>query len=198
MSDGHNEPTKKPKSAVSGCVVAVTALLALLIPVGYYSARRSQAELERKQQERRQRIVADVKSGRSDVMIWDAELLEMLVDDPQCVQTVTSIHFFMADLGDPRFRRVREFENVNTIGFYECGNADNVMVVAKDMASIESLFFEVTRISDGSLRSLPAFPNLKKVRLEQVVADETIDELNRLLPNVAVEAPFPASKEPKF
>ncbi|MBL7040429.1 MAG: hypothetical protein ISR77_17460 [Pirellulaceae bacterium] len=173
--------------------MAVTALLALLIPVGYYSARRSQAELEREQQERRLRTIAEIRSGRGDVMIWDAELLEMLVDDPQCVQTVTSIHFFMADLGDPRFRRVREFENVNNIGFYDCGNADNVIVAAKDMASIESLFFEVTRISSESLKSLAAFPNLKKVRFEQVVADETIDELSRLLPDVAVEAPFPAS-----
>ena len=201
MSDGYNEPAPRPKSAVSGCIVAVVvvaALFGLLITAGYYSAKRSQAEYERKQQERRLRAVADIRSGRGDVSISDAELLEMLADDPECVQTVTSIYFFMADLGVSRFQRVREFGNVNDIGFYDCRNADNVMVVAKDMASIESLFFEVTGISDESLQSLAAFPNLKKVRLEQVVADETIDELNELLPDVIVEAPFPASKELTF
>lgn len=104
----------------------------------------------------------------------------------------------MTDLADSRFRRLAELNNVVHVGFYECQNADNVLLVAKDMDSIQSIRFEATRISDQALRSLGEFPDLRKVHFEQVVADETIEWLNELLPNTTVETPFPASKEPQF
>jgi hypothetical protein len=137
-----------------------------------------------------------VKNGRTQAGVSDVILLEMLANDPQCVENITSIWFTMADLGDSRFVRLREFKNAKEIGFYDCDNADNIVDIAKDMDAVESLYFEVTQISPLSRQKLALFRNLKKVHFEQIVEDGVIDELEKLLPNVDVEAPYPASKEP--
>lgn len=145
----------------------------------------------------RSELVANVTSGCRDVLISDAKLLEMLLDAPLCRENVTSI-FFMVDLGDLRFRRVSEFPNFIVIGFYDCRNAGNVISVAKDLPTVESLFFEVTENSPRSMQSLAGFANLKKVHCEQVMPDAKTDELNELLPHVDVQTPWAESKEPEF
>ena len=145
----------------------------------------------------RAELVVNVTSGSRDVSNSDVELLEMLLDAPLCRENVTSIFFDTADLGDPRFRRVSEFPNVIVIGFYDCRNADNVIFVAKDMPTVESLFFEVTGSSHQSMQSLAGFANLKKVHFEQVMPNARIDELNELLPYVDVQTPWAETKEPE-
>jgi len=179
-------------SCVGAFAVAVGLVRAVLM-CAYVARKQLSEDIARDQQERRLRMFADVQSGRSDVSVSDAALIEMFANDPKCVETLTLVHFFAADLSDPRFRRVADLVNVNEMGFYDCENADNVLAVSKDMNSIQTLSFEVTRISDQSLRSLAEYPNLKKIRFEQVMADKTIAWLNELLPNVNVKAPYPAS-----
>jgi len=71
------------------------------------------------------------------------------------------------------------------------------MPAAQILPQLESLFIEVTLLSDASLELLAEFPRLKNVHFEQVVIDETIARLNELLPDVNVETPFPASRQPK-
>lgn len=191
----------RPDSRISGCVIAIlvaVVVVSALVCFAFFARQRSRAEFARQQHERRLRTVEAVKAGRTEVSVSDAELLAMLTDDAECAEKVTAIFFFMADLGDPRFRRVREFNNVKKIGFYDCRNADNMIAVGKEMPNVESLFFEVTGISDRSMQSLAEFPQLKKVRFEQVMPDATIDELKRLLPHVEVDAPWPESKELEY
>jgi hypothetical protein len=161
----------------------------------YRAATVSREEFLKNQLERRLQTVADAKAGRAQVTIDDAETLEMLARDPQCVANVTSVIFVMADLNDARFGRLKDLRNVTEVGFYECENVDNVLSVASEMGTVEELYFEVTRLSDESIQTLTKFPKLKKVRFEQVVADDTIDDLNKLLPNVDIETPYPASGE---
>jgi hypothetical protein len=163
-------------------------LLGLLVLALRFQTKRDQAVLEREQQERRERQVASVRGGSGNVDIRDGKMVEMLLDDPVCREAVTSIDFTMADLGDPRFRRVREFPNVTRVFFYCCDNADNVMSAARDMPAIESLFFEVTEISDESMRSLADFPCLKELHFEQVMPDARIEALHELVPDVEIEA----------
>ena len=102
----------------------------------------------------------------------------------------------MADVGGPEFARLDEFPSLTDVGFYDCSNADSLMPAASTLPQLESLFFEVTLLSDDSLELLAKFQRLKKVHFEQVMDDKTIAKLNELLPNVNVETPFPASQEP--
>ena len=191
--------SRRPK--VFGCAVAI-AVVSVLVVQAVTSVReankRSHAELERSRQKWRLVTVESVRNGRTQAGVSDVLLLEMLANDPQCVDTITSVWFHMADLVDPRFGRLREFKNAKEIGFYDCENADNIIDIAKEMDTVESLYFEVTRISPQSRQNLAQFRNLKKVHFEQIVDDGVIDELNKLLPNVNVEAPYPASKEPSI
>ena len=195
-----NRQIRRPAPGVKGCVIAIIVavfIVGALIVLAYFAIQRRDAEFARQRQERRLRAVEAVRAGRTLVSVNDGELLALLADDAECVKTVKFIYFSMADLSDPRFGRLNEFPNLKEVGFYDCSNADAVLTVAKKMNSVESLFFEVTAISDSSLEAIAEFPNLEKVHFEQVVPDETIKRLNSLLPNVNVETPFPASKEPK-
>jgi len=196
--DDNSLRSKRATSSCIGLITAAIAVLVTLVVLAYSARKHTQSEFARDQQERRRRMFADVKSGRSDVSVSDAALIELLANDPKCVEALTLIHFFAADLSDPHFRRVADLVNVNEMSFYCCGNADNVIAVAKDMKSLRSLSFEGTPVSDQSLESLAEFQSLKGVRFEQVMADETIAWLNGLLPNVKVKAPYPASKEPQY
>jgi hypothetical protein len=198
MPTVESQSVSRRTPATSGCFILVSiAAVALGVASSeiYYSGSVHKAEFVRRQQERRLEAVADVKAGRSQVLIYDVEMIEMLADDPQCIANVTSVVFVMADLSDAKFYRLKELRNVEEIGFYDCRNADNVLSVAKEMDSVQELFFEVTKISEQSIQSLAGFPNLKKVHFEQIVPDETIAKLNTLLPNANVETPYPASKE---
>ncbi|NLS91094.1 MAG: hypothetical protein GXX96_02800 [Planctomycetaceae bacterium] len=185
-----DDPATQPK-AWYGCLIllgAAALLAALLVFAISLKIKYDQAEWERRQQDRREEQIAYVRSGTTNVGISDGTLVEMLLDDSTCRGTVTSIDFIMADLGDPRFRRVREFPNVTRIFFYDCSSADNVMVAVRSMPRIEWLGFEVTGISDESMRSLAELPCLKEVRFEQVMPDAKIETLKQLLPNVKIEA----------
>lgn len=176
-------------------VMVAVVVVGALVSFAFLVRQQSLAEFARQQQQRRMRAVEAVRAGRTDVSVSDGELMAMLADDADCVKRITVIVFFMADLGDSRFTRVREFNNARELGFYDCRNADSVIAVAKEMSTVESLYFEVTRISDGSMQALAEFPQLKKVRFEQVMPDATIDELKKSLPHVDVEAPWTESRE---
>ena len=182
----NDESAAKPKRDHLGCLLLTG--LGWAIYADLHVKRAVRAEVERVLQEDREKWVAEVRAGNSDVNIDDAKMLQMLTDDPVCRENVTTICFTRINLGDPQFRYVREFPNLTELFFYDCDNADNVMAAAKDVPGIESLYFEVTHVSDETLRSFAEFPNLKKVRFEQVMRDATIDELRRLLPDVQIEA----------
>ena len=197
--DTPQTPDATPARGSKGCLYAifVSAAIVAVLFVAIKSARQqAAADMERRQQERREKAVQTVLDGRTDVSVSDGELLTMLADNPQCANSITSIHFFMADVGGPEFARLDEFPSLTDVGFYDCSNADSLMPAASTLPQLESLFFEVTLLSDDSLELLAKFQRLKKVHFEQVMDDKTIAKLNELLPNVNVETPFPASQEP--
>lgn len=174
-----------------GCLGILSAALLVLVLLAFallFTIKHDQAELERSRQKRREKSMALVRSGRTDVGIGDIEMLEMLLNDPTCRENVTSIYFTNVKLADPRFGRVREFPNLTELSFYCCDNADNVVATSKGIPGIESLFFEVTQISDETLHSLAEFPNLKSLHFEQVMPDAQIATLRKLIPEVEIEA----------
>lgn len=189
MSNG--ESATQPKSRHFGCLILL-GVAVLFVSFSLYADYRLKkavrAGLTRALQEYREETVADVRAGNSYVTIYDVQLVEMLVNDRVCRENVTSIHFSIRDFSDPRFRRICEFPNLTELSFYDCDNADNVVVAAKDVPGIESLSFEVAGISDETMRSLAEFPSLKKLHFEQVMPDTRIDELKKLLPHVEIEA----------
>ncbi len=189
MPNGQSTPQRKRSSSGSLLLLGLAVAFLLFLVLGLFQARKAAlAEQKRLDRQRREEIVAEVRSGETRITLYDARLLEMLIEDPVCRENVKSIDFFMANLGDSRYRRVCDLPNVTDIFFYDCAHADNVMAALHDMPNIESLVFEVTLISDESMRSLTALPKLKHLQFEQVVPDATIDSLKQSLPHVKIEA----------
>ena len=187
----NDEPKTQSKRRHFGCLFLLGSAVAFALfslYADYHVRIAVRAELERLLQEDREKQLAEVRAGYSVVNIDDAKMMQMLADDPACRENVTNICLTMTDLGDPQFRRVREFPNLKELSFYCCRNADNIMAAARDLSAIESLFFEGTSVSDETLRSFAESPNLKKLHFEQVMPDATIDELKRLFPDVEIEA----------
>ena len=153
-------------------------------------SKRAALERDRSRQAQRLETVAEVKAGSGHVSIAfdDAPLLEMLANDRACRENVASIVFFVTDLSDARYLRLREFANLRELSFYDCDHPDDVIDVASEMPRIERLYFEVTRVSEASLDKLANFPRLKSLEFEQVMPDATIDRLKERLPNVTIKA----------
>ena len=152
--DTPQTPDATPARGSKGRLYAifVSAAIVAVLFVAIKSARQqAAADMERRQQERREKAVQTVLDGRTDVSVSDGELLTMLADNPQCANSITSIHFFMADVGGPEFARLDEFPSLTNVGFYDCSNADSLMPAASTLPQLESLFFEVTLLSDDSL-----------------------------------------------
>jgi hypothetical protein len=175
-------------------LLGIGAVLVIVgsVVVSHYA---SIAQLKRDQRERWQRQIAAVKSGRSNAVVEDGELLELLVDDSDCRLAVSSIDFVMADLADSKFQRIREFPKLRKVFFYSCENVEEVLVLGNELNSVEELAFETSHLYDESINAIPTFPNLKVVHFEQIMADETIEKLKGKIPGASVSAPFLQSAE---
>lgn len=136
-----------------------------------------------------------VKSGEDggSIVIHDPALIEMFAKTPECVTSLESLNLSMVDLSDPRFRKINQLTGVRKIFLYSCTSADELLMAIKGMPSVEEILFETTPLTEDSIELLTTFPNLKKVRFEQVVTRSSGKRLNKALPNVKVEIPFPAT-----
>ncbi len=180
--------------AVAG-FVSFCGIIALLIGLGHQN---SLAEFERNQRRRESESFQAIKSGESQVTVsQSSKVLFMLADDPECIRNLTSVYFFMTDLSDPSFSVTTKLSNVNDIGIYDCQGVTAFIKSIKGFPSINSVYFESVTIDDDLLIALASFPNLKKVRFEQLLNEHQIELLSQTLPDALIEVADPVSDEPK-
>lgn len=182
----------KPQRTCIGCLVIVFVALGILF--GFVRPRmqeRSRQEWAKAQAVRRQEWVDRVKSGWTHVNISDPELLRQLATDDECVRNVAELHFGMVDIPPEAAVHVALFANVKSIGFYSTQGADLVLSHARHLP-IETLHFEVTHVSDESLRNLSEFAHLKEIYFSNEL--KSLDEILLRLDRPNESSKYPTSK----
>jgi hypothetical protein len=151
-------------------------------------AAQKRAEEHRRQvdAERRADFVQRVKDGNdgSRIFFFDPILPGELASDPQCVANLTRASFFMVDVSDPRFEKVRELVNVRHLHFYDCAGMEVLLKRLAGMPSVETIFFESNKLKPEELDVLATFPNLKSYRMWYEAPPEYRKALERTLPGV--------------
>lgn len=141
----------------------------------------------------REQSFNDVKNGDSHVLVTVPGLLPMLANDVDCVANLEIINF-SNEITPEDAEHVARLINVKQLSFYDARGADYVLEHAHNLP-IEELFFEVSGVSDESLRSLLDFPKLKKVQFEQMMSPDEIAILKQLRPEIEVEYPHPSESD---
>lgn len=190
------DPTP-PASAPSASRVVLLSLFVAAAIIGaagvllYFGARLNRQENDRRAGERRQNEFAAIKEGPDDeILIYDAELLAMIVADADAAEKATSLVFSDVDFSDKRFAEISKLKNLHNVGIYSSRNADALLKYLEGMASIERMWIETSPIQDDGIRLLATLPNLKKIHFEQVTSKEQIELLENTLPKVSVDTPF--------
>lgn len=184
--------SSKSTTSSRNCLTCLTILIlfAVALPIGIsYLRKQARLNLERQRADWRQKVFDDVKKGGTQATVMDSLLLPMLAKSPECVANVRSLSFSMVTIDPDDAENVASLTNVTDIGFYDTSGADVVLNHASSLP-IESLFFEVSRVSHDSLRALSEFPKLKKVHFEQVMDPDEIAILKALPSGIAVEIPY--------
>ncbi len=175
--------------------MAVVGVAAAMV---YYGARLSRQEKHRQAAERRSSDLASIKAGAAEeIMIYDAELLVMIVADAEAAEKATSLIFSSVDFSDERFAAIEKLPVLRNVGVYSCEHTDALLNYIQAMATIERMWIETSPIDDEAIARLATLPNLKQIRFEQVMSAKQIELLGRTLPGVNVDIPFPESDEPR-
>ena len=194
-------PPASAPSATRGVLLSLFIAAAIIGAAGallYFGARLNRQENDRRADDRRQNEFAAIKEGRDDeILIYDAELLAMIVADPDAAERATSLVFSDVDFSDERFAQISKLKNLQNMGVYSSQNADVLLKYVEGMASIERMWIETSPIQDDGIRLLATLPNLKKIRFEQVMSAKQIELLEKTLPKVSVDTPFSEEDEPR-
>jgi len=191
-----SHPTKSATtvSAWKGAIRAVVLVLALVgvvVAMLFYGGRLNQKENDRRLSERRSRDFAAIKENPAEeILIYDAELLAMVVADPEAAGNATSLVFTSVDFADERFAEVNKLAGLKNVGIYSSRNAETCITYLQGMKSIERMWIETSPIDDGGIALLATLPNLKQIRFEQVMSAKQIELLEKTLPKVNVATPF--------
>ncbi|QEG25182.1 hypothetical protein [Mariniblastus fucicola] len=167
-------------------VVCAGVLSVVLLIYATLASLSANGEIRR--QRFREKIVADV-DPLGQTSVYDGELLSMLADNERG-RLASSLVLVSADLADPAFQRIVEFENLGELGMYSCENMKEFLATLKKLNRLESIFVETTSLPDGTFESFASLPNLKKLHLEQTVPAESIESFNELRPDVEVKCDF--------
>jgi hypothetical protein len=149
---------------------------------------------ERTWQEYREREFARVKQGESRAWVMDSRLLPMLANDDECKRVVTHLDFASTDIDASDAASVSKLVNVTSMTFY-CTRGTRDLLLAARSLPITDLYIKMGDRSPDSYLILKEFPQLKRIRIEHVVEDDWLAQLQSELPGVVVDAPYPKSKE---
>ncbi len=185
------------KKFARGCLIGLLVAIGItsLIWCGIqYVNQQSDLALERHRAERRQREFQKIKNGNSHAHIMDARLLTLLAEDRDCLNNIEELHFDMVTITPVDAEYVAKFTNVRSLGFYDSHGADHVLKHSHSLP-IEEMYFEMTRLSEESLKSLKDFTRLKEVRFEHVMYPNEVKILKSLPLQITVRIPFPSEDE---
>jgi hypothetical protein len=192
-------PPASAPSASRGILLSLFVAASIIGAAGvllYFGARLNRQENDRRSSERRRGEFAAIKEGPDDeILIYDAELLAMIVADADAAERATSIVFSDVDFSDKRFAEINKLRNLQNVGVYSSQNADALLKYMQGMASIERMWIETSPIQDDGARLLATLPNLKKIHFEQEMTAKQIELLEKTLPKVSVDTPFTKEDE---
>lgn len=195
---------RKPAAAPStsrGVLLSLFVAAAILGAAGvllYFGARLNRQENDRRSDQRRQNEFAAIKEGPdNEILIYDAELLAMIVADADAAARATSLVFSDVDFSDERFAEISKLKNLQNVGVYSSQNADALLKYVEGMASIERMWIETSPIQEDGIRLLATLLNLKKIHFEQEMSAKQIELLETTLPKVDVDTRFSEDDEPK-
>jgi hypothetical protein len=153
-----------------------------------YAQRLNRQENERRLGERRQRDLASIKVGRADeTLVYDAELLLMIVSDAETAANTNSLVFSNVDFSDKRFAVISKLEGLQNLGIASSQNADALLGYAQGMASIEKIWIENSPVSEAGISAISTLPSLKQLRFAQPMSAEQVKLLEESLPDANVE-----------
>lgn len=185
------------KSTVRAVAIGL-GLIAVAAVVIFFGARLSRQENDRRASERRSSDLASIKEGGADeIMIYDAELLAMIVADPEAAEKATSLIFSSVDFSDKRFAEIKKLPVLRNVGVYSCEHTGALLNYIQAMETIERMWIETSPVQDEGITLLATLPNLKQIRFEQVMSAKQIELLGKTLPGVNVDIPFPETGEPR-
>lgn len=185
---------KRKRSVVAWFVALAIVGVSLSIAIRHAWHEQRLAQ-ERRRVERLQAEVERVKNGDSRSLITDSKLLPMLASDADCRDRVTHLYFASTDIDPTDAKYLAELRNITSITFY-CSRGTKEALVAARTLPIASIYFEMPDLSSEDYLILKDYSQLKGITLYQVVDDTWIERLKAELPKVAINAPFPRSKEP--
>jgi hypothetical protein len=186
----HAERTSPNAKYMRG-ILTVLALAAVVVAMLLFGQRLNRQENERRLGERRLRDLASIKEGRAEeTLIYDPELLLMIVADADAAANATSLVFSNVDFSDKRFAAISRLEALQNLGIASSKNADAVLNYAQGMESIEKIWIEKSPVSEAGISALTTLPNLKQVRFEQAMSAEQSELLRSTLPDVKIDIPF--------
>jgi hypothetical protein len=186
-----NQPTTDASKITTVRWVLITvAIIATIGGLLAFGSRISRQEDVRRLRERRDRNLAEIKADPSDeILIYDLELLALLVADEETSVQVKSLVFTEVDFSASPIAEISRLTQLQNIGFYSCGGADLLLARLQGMPSVEKIWVETSAISADGIKLLAALPNLKHIRFEQVMSDADVELLEETLPRVNIEVP---------
>ncbi len=146
-----------------GCWVAVFAFLGLLVLAIAFIATLIRDGKQHAQQQR-EMAIAQFKAGPAhDIDIYDVTLLERLADDPECIAKVEEIRISNADLSQPGWDRLKEFDHLKSLAI-EYSDADKLFERLQGIPRLEDLRL-ACGVSDAGMRFIARCSKLKSLYL---------------------------------
>jgi hypothetical protein len=174
--------------------IAIVAAIGGLLAFGN---RISRQEDVRRLSERRARNLAEIKADPSDeILIYDLELLALLVADSETAAKVKSLVFTEVDFSTAPIAEISPLTQLQNVGFYSCRGADKLLARLQGMSSVQKIWVEMSEITPDGINLLATLPNLKQIRFEQALSDADLALLDETLPRVKVDVPQPESTAP--
>jgi hypothetical protein len=175
----------------------VLAIVAVLVTLALVARRHNAVQMEAMRAKWRQQAFDAAKAGNERPLIFgDAKAIEMLASDADCIRNVTHLQLSNVSFENVDLSAAHKLVNVRSISFYDCAHAEKLFSAMQGLPSVEGIGWESTYVSDDGIRSLAEFPNLKRVRVEDIVSDARERLLRESLPGVTLNIPNPERNEP--
>jgi len=167
-----------------GASVILVLLISIAIPI---SRKYSQAKLA---DSLINRPFERVKGGQTYVSIMNLSLLRKLASDNSCVANLNEITFCSVTLDSSELQYLAKLKNVQTIGFYCCGNTDAAVPLLVDR-DLKLLWFELGDLTPESLQVLGAEGRMQEIAVEKNLTRDEVAILKGFPSEISITTSFP-------